>query len=41
MKELKQLNPKTGSLYDSSISPDCPTLFACGSESGNVVIWDF
>ena len=35
------MNPKVGALYDSSLSKEIDTLYLCGSQQGEVVIWDF
>ena len=37
---IKEEKTKGGNLFSSSIHPDNPYLFACGSSVGEVVIWD-
>lgn len=37
--QLKEMAPKASELYGSSLHPENPNLFACGSAIGEVVIW--
>ncbi len=41
MELITEYNTKAGKLFGSSIHPENPYLFACGSSIGEAVIWDF
>jgi len=41
MEVFAEEKTKGNQLFSSSLHPDIPTLFACGSSVGEVVIWDF